>query len=175
MSMLHSQVNSILKDLQAGDNAKLDELYQVTKSYLTPVARFYAENKNDYEDILQDAYLKVFTYIHAVKLEKDGFNWLCKIVQNKAYDYAKVPKIVEFDVTLFFGAPDDDWVEKDDLCRAIAQFPKADKELIYKRFWEGKTIRAIAVELGMPKSSAHKRLEEIKKELGKKLQENLDK
>ena len=169
MSKLHSQVNSILKDLRAGDNAKLNDLFKVTQNYLRPVALIYAENKDDYEDILQDAYFRVFRYIRSVDLEQDGFNWLCKIVQNVAYDYAKTPKTIDFDSCFFLSELDEDWIEKDALLVEISKLSKLDRQLLFLYYWKGETIRDIAPIVGMKKSTVHKHLKEIEAVLGKNL------
>lgn len=55
-------VNLILCDLKKGSKEKQKELFDYTYNHLKVIALTYAKNKNDYEDILVDAYLKAFKY-----------------------------------------------------------------------------------------------------------------
>ena len=169
MSKLGTSVNSILKDLLAGKTSRSADLIKETHNYLKPVALLYAEDKNDHEDILQEAYLRAFRYINTVDLEKDGFNWLCKIVQNVAFDYAKRPKTVDGDFSFFLGDLDEEWVEKDALLVEISKLSKSDQQLVYLYYWQDKTIRDIASQVGMKKSTVHKRLKELEETLKKNL------
>ena len=169
MSKLGTRVNSILKNLLAGKTAWSQDLIRETYNYLRPVALLYAEDKNDCEDILQEAYLRVFKYIHTVDLEKDGFNWMCKIVQNVAFDFAKKPKTVDGDFFFFLGDLDEEWVEKDALLAEISKLSESDQQLIYLYYWQDKPIRDIASIVGMKKSTVHKRLKELEAALKKNL------
>ena len=86
MSLLRGEVNRILKKLKSGNNAMMQELYQVTANHLKVIAYQYIFNKNDWEDVLMETYIRVQKYIQTFNDEKDGYNWLCRIVENIAHD-----------------------------------------------------------------------------------------
>ena len=89
MSTLRGEVNKLLSGIKAGKEDSKEKLFELTYNHLKIIARCYVHNKNDIEDVLQIAYLKVFRYINAIDVSKDGYNWLCKIVQNEAYRFGK--------------------------------------------------------------------------------------
>ena len=83
MSFLGKDINKILSRIQTGDERAKEELFEKTYSHLKAVVYRYLHDKNDVEDVLSNVYLKVFSSIKAFDTGKDGYNWLCKIVQNE--------------------------------------------------------------------------------------------
>lgn len=140
MSKFRNEINLILRALQEGDKTKEKVLYEFTYNYLKIIALKYAIDKNDYEDILVETYLRIFKYIKSFDLSKDGYNWLCKIVQNVAYDFNKNYKsyvsLEDISFTALIGDLEDNLIRKDDVLNEICKLPENEQRLIYLKFYE---------------------------------------
>ena len=173
MSLFGKKINLILRAIQNGADSKKKDLYEMTYNHLKGIAYIYAKNKNDSEDILTEAYLRIFKYIKSFDSSKDGYNWLCKIVQNTAYSFNKKYNIetpLEFTENKPSNAiTEADITEKSSLQSEINKLSESDQQLLYMKFWEDRTYREIAAIIGSKKSTVHKRIsfliDEIKKNL----------
>ena len=87
MSRSRREINALLTAIKKGNKLKQQELHDKTVNKLKVVALTYAEDKNDWEDIVNESYFKAIKYIHTFKEYMDGYNWLCKIVENVARNF----------------------------------------------------------------------------------------
>ena len=169
MSTLRGETNRILADIQAGKEDSKEKLFELTYNHLKIIARIYAYDKNDMEDILQIAYLKVFKHIKSFDLSKDGYNWLCKIVQNVAYTLRRTtPTCVSLDDYSHHADSSDVMnyiLAKDEMYRYLENYSEKDRQLIHLRFYEGYCYSEIAEKMSMKKSNVHRRISKIVKEI----------
>ena len=173
MSRLGDEVNRILQDIKQNKANAYERLFMVTFNHLKIVALNYLSNPLDADDVISEAFLKVFKYIHSADLEKDGYNWLCKIVQNTAYDYNKrnhveMPINKIEDHKLFYEL-DESVLERNDILSIIKTFDVTDQKLFYLKFWEDRSYEEIAKQTGMKKSTVYKRIHVQMKIIKKKL------
>ncbi len=178
MSILRKDANKLLMKIKEGDEQSKNVLFKKTYNHLKVIAYPYVYNKDDIEDVLVEAYLRIFQYINSFDTTKDGYNWICKIVQNVARDFGKDiqgvpleeaaerPQVIDFE-DMIATADEVQYLLKDSSSR--------DKQIIYLRFWQDKTMEAIALELNMGKSNVHKRISKILKEIKQKLKNQVDK
>ena len=89
MSILRKDVNKVLIKIKKGDEESKNVLFEKTYNHLKSIAYPYVCNKADVEDVLIEAYLRIFQYVATFDSNKDGYNWMCKIVQNVARDWDK--------------------------------------------------------------------------------------
>ena len=89
MSILRTEVNKILIKIKKGDEESKNVLFEKTYNHLKTIAYPYVRNKDDVEDVLVEAYLRMYQYVSSFDPKKDGYNWMCKIVQNVARDWDK--------------------------------------------------------------------------------------
>ena len=87
MSKIGAEVNRILREIKLKKQDAFEHLIAITYNHLKVVAFNYLKDKNDVEDVVNETYLRVNSYIDSADLEKDGYNWICKIVQNLCYDF----------------------------------------------------------------------------------------
>jgi RNA polymerase sigma-70 factor (ECF subfamily) len=159
--------------MKSGNNEMLQELYQVTSNHLKVIAYQYIVNKNDWEDVLMETYMRVQKYIQTFNGEKDGYNWLCRIVENVARDMNRkssreIPS-EESDLTFYV---DDSMLESfkdDELLRALSSRTSLEQELLYLKFYRGLTYKEIAEIVGRKVSEVKLHIKtaigEIRKEL----------
>lgn len=178
MSRLGREVNKILQGIKDGDEKCKKLLFDTTHNHLKIVARRYVHNQDDVEDVLQNVYLRVFNYIGSWDRSKDGYNWMCRIVQNEAYrfneknpahlpleDYAKNP--VAKDII-------DEISVKDELERYLSVYSELDQELVRMKYGEDYSYADIAKKLNLKKSTVHRRVSIITKEILEKRNKELD-
>ena len=177
MSVFKNDVNRILLRIQQGDEQGKELLFKRTYNHLKGIAYRYLRDKNDVEDTLSNAYLKAFSSIRTFDKTKDGYNWLCKIVQNEAYDFNKkgldyLP--IEENLYAEETRIDEALAASDKLWRWLKEYGELDRRLVYLKFWEEYSYAEIANMLGMKKSNVHKRVSKIVAEILKKAKEEVD-
>ena len=83
------KLNKLLLEIKCGDKSKIDDIFDLTFNHLKFVALHYLFNKREFKDALCEAYYRTLKYINSFNILKDGYNWLCRIVQNVANDMNK--------------------------------------------------------------------------------------
>ena len=173
MSILKDKVNRIIINIKKGQPEALKALHTATFNHLKIVALNYLADRNDIEDVLSEAYIKVYKYVNSANEDQDGYNWLCKIVQNLCFDFNAKRGIVDFkdrlsQNTLFYDI-EETLIEYSQLYAAIAKLDADDQELVYLKHWGEMSLKEIAEKKNMKKSSVYVRLLKIygflKKEL----------
>lgn len=169
MSLHKDKVNKILIKIKRGNIEAIKELHAETYNHLKLVAFNYLADCTYVEDVLNDAYYRAYSYIHSVNTDYDGYNWLCKIVQNLCYQYNSKHCYTDFPGRLaqnkLFYEMEDILLEKSQLYRAIGALDLNDQQIIYLRFWEGLSLKEIAGRRDMKKSTVNKRIVSILKKL----------
>lgn len=179
MSILRNEVNEILKGIKEGNASELKRLMDVTCDLLKIIAYKYLYNKDDVEDVVMEAYMKVYRRINSFDSRRDGYNWLCKIVENTAYDFNeaymnnhKAEKFLE--PTEDFSDVDEAFSDKDEIIRLVKVLPLPDQRLLYLKFWKNMSYAQIAEHISLRKSTVHKRIQKIFKEIRKKFGKSVD-
>lgn len=103
----------LIADCIQNDLKAQRELYDRYASKLMPMAMRYARSQEDAEDILQDAFIKIFNSLESFRKEAQFLTWLKRIVINTAInhnrkklyqqpmlDIEKAPLHVESDFTI---------------------------------------------------------------------------
>lgn len=176
MSSIGAEVNQILREIKLKRKDSFERLFAMTYNHLKIVAFNYLADKNDVEDVLNEAYLRVYRFIDTVDLKKDGYNWICKIIQNVAYDFnAKKKKefTCHIEVGDLFYELDENKSEYSYLWSAILELEPQQRKLIYYRFWEGYSLSELAKRFELKKTTVHKKLQKIFLQLKKKIGERL--
>ena len=81
----------ILKRFGRGDASAMDMLYAEYADYLTGVCCRYIGNKDDRKDVLQEAFIKIFTSIGHFSYRGEGSlkAWVTRIAVNEALQYLR--------------------------------------------------------------------------------------
>src|SRR5882672_8221524 len=74
----------LIKDCIAGNRAAQAELYKLYARKMLGVCLWYARNKEEAEEILQDGFMRVFTYLHKFSGKGSFEGWIRKIMINAA-------------------------------------------------------------------------------------------
>ncbi len=74
----------IINGCIAGDRSSQEKLYNLYARKMMGVCMWYAKNREEAEEILQDGFMRVFTYIHKFTGEGSFEGWIRKIMVNAA-------------------------------------------------------------------------------------------
>lgn len=162
MSQLGEKVNKLLRKIKNGDIDSFRQLHKLTYNHLTVVAVNYLYCSENLQDVLNESYFRVFRYIDSYDNNKDGYNWMCKIVQNVAYNYNKKfnvsVEINKIETHKLFYELDDNIIDNASLLQAIKSLGGEEQELIYLKFWEDLSFSEIAAQKGMKKPTVYKKI-----------------
>jgi RNA polymerase sigma-70 factor (ECF subfamily) len=154
-------------------NFDLDVLPHLDAAY--NLARWLTGNKQDAEDVVQEAFLRAFRFFGAFR----GGNaraWLLAIVRNTCYTWIERNKAqqltVEFDETLFASNaqadPEDALLQSEDQERvrfALEALPPGFREVLVLRELEGMSYREISKIMTLPAGTVMSRLSRARGEL----------
>lgn len=170
MSKYVREVNECLLELKKGNISEFDKLYDMTVNHLRCVAWLYLYNKSDCDDVLSDLYCRVFKYVYNFDETMDGYNWLCRIAQNLAYNYNKRGSVREDDVKE--KCEDCDYIERwnfidaaIDVKLGIAGLSDVEQRIIMLKCQMGYSVREIAKIIGCSKSEVQRKYKIILKKL----------
>ncbi len=166
-----------LQRLKRGDPLAQKELYDRYAPVLLGVAMRYAGSKEEAEDILQDAFVKIFKHINTFEQRGSFEGWMRKIVVNTAIvHYRKelkhryqddVTDIKETDITDF--EHDDPDFTLDELKQAIQSLPPGYRTVFNLYAVEGYKHKEIAKMLGIDESTSKSQYHRARKLLQKRL------
>ncbi len=93
---MEQSMRQLVERAGAGDQQAVTALYEQTNRKAYYLALQLVKDQDQAQDILQDAYLKVFTNLHMLQQPENFQGWLDTIVINKSKDYLKKKKPVLF-------------------------------------------------------------------------------
>ena len=159
MSRSWREINALLTAIKKGNKLKQQELHDKTVTKHKVVALTYAEYKNDWEDIVNESYFKAIKYIHTFKEYMDGYNWLCKIVENVARNFnAELENTVSLEqLTFEYIVGDSESIyETDELAIELKKLNPEEQNVIYLHVYAGYSFMEIAALLNSKKSTVYK-------------------
>lgn len=172
MSRFAKEVNEYLLKIKQGDKSWYGPLWEMTANHLLGIARMYIANKNLAEDVVSLSFIKVQNYIHSYDPNQDGYNWLCKIVQNMAYTvneieikHAKAEKVFALQQEAVYEEKDFDRM---DFFMLINGLEPTDKFVMYQRYYEDKKLDDISNQLKISKGAVSQKIKRLRKTLYKK-------
>ena len=165
MSICAKEVNEYLSAIKHGDKAKFKQLYELVSPRIMGVARYYLVDKSYCEDVISEVFQKVYLYINSYDESKDGYNWICRITENIAYNFnykmsqnaeitEEVPLTQETELL-------EEAENRADLFRAIDKLDPESKELIYLYFFLGNSYSEIGKKFHISKVAVKKKIDKI--------------
>jgi len=89
----------LVRDCLKGKPAAQRELYELFARPMLGVCYRYTKSVDDAEDILQDAFVKVFQNLHQFKHEGELGGWIRRIMVNTAINYLKKSRKYQYDLS----------------------------------------------------------------------------
>lgn len=128
---------------------------QIYEEYHMKVLRYIQSKVNDYylaEDLCSDVFVKVYEKLDTFDENKASFStWIFTIVRNKLIDYYRTRKVtVEIPDDLTYDVEDDTNEEAlETLASVLEKLDERDRKLVIMHYYEGKTLKEVADELGI--------------------------
>lgn len=158
-----------------GDVSAMDVLYAEYANYLTAVCARYISDDDDVKDILQEAFIKIFTTIDTFDYRGTGSlkAWMGRIVVNESLQWLRLRKRSPFDrmeadpPDLPDDDPETEDLSSDELTQLIRQLPEGYRAVLNLYVVEGKSHKEIAQLLGIKPDSSASQLHRAKSMLAR--------
>jgi RNA polymerase sigma factor (sigma-70 family) len=159
----------LIKGCIAGDRAFQTKLYNLYAPLMLGVCMRYAKNRQEAEEILQEGFLRVFTYINKFKGSGSFEGWIKKIMVNCALSRyrskSSLQPIIGLDNSGYDGAGVPDIISNLDakeLLRLVQTLP-AGYRMVFNLFvFEGYKHREIAEALGISEGTSKSNLSDAR-------------
>ena len=129
----HASDSDLVAAYLEGDQAAFAQIVQRHRQHMAAIAKRYARDEHDAQDIMQEALFKASRNMHTYRSEAALSTWLHRLVSNAAFDYAKRPENRRQHTSL-----DDDEDLRKEITGAMAHDPLAglDGVLAIRRLLE---------------------------------------
>lgn len=175
----HNKEQYILSLFSKGDAFAMDKLYAEYADYMASVCARYVSCADDLHDILQEAFIRVFTRIDTFTYKGDGSlkAWLTKVVINEALRFirnrdANISISVDTDIPdVVDNEPDIDSLSITQITNTILKLPPGYRAVFNLFVIEGKSHSEIATLLNIKPDTSASQLHKAKQLLAKMLKE----
>lgn len=168
------------QQLRSGNKAAQKALYENYVGSLAAVCSRYIASSDDMKDVLQEAFIKIFTQFDSYTYRGEGSlkAWMTRIVVNLAISFLKSNgrlNTVNDDKAMAKAAdeeePDADGVPPDALQEMIKSLPDGYRAVLNLYVFEGKSHKEIATLLNIKATSSASQLFHAKALMAKKIKE----
>ena len=135
------------------------------------VCMWYSRSREEAEEVLQDGFIRVFTYLHKFKGEGSFEGWVRKIMVNAALSRyrnksSNMYVVTEYNTNIHDGADEAGFISNYDereLMKLVQQLPPACRLVFNLHVFEGYSHREIAEALGISKGTSKSNLSDARK------------
>lgn len=152
---------------------RFNELYQLYNNDVYRLSYSYLLNEQDAEDVIQKVYIKLYNNKKILMLSNNEVKrWLFKVCINESKDILKSPwRKLKSSIT---NDIKDEKVKNDTLLEALNNINSYYRIPLYLYYYEGYSIKEIAVQLKKSESAIKMRLFRAKEALKKEMGENIN-
>jgi RNA polymerase sigma-70 factor (ECF subfamily) len=154
---------NLMRRASLSDDRAFSELHALTINKMRKTALSVRTNPGDLEDVLQDAYLKIWRHASRFDPERASpISWMAVIVRNTAIDALRPARIptTDLDHAASIADPADQTDDDSDYARArpiaaeiIGKLPDDRRRLLSLAYLEGESRDALAERFGVPVST----------------------
>lgn len=172
-----NEEETLLRLVKKGDEQAMQTLYRLYIRYLSAVSSRYLTNDEDIRDVLQDAFLKIFSSIHTFEYRGEGSlkGWMAKIVLHETLKFVQLNcrfnfvelKAEEMDVP--DDSPDTEGIPLSVIYALIRELPDGYRTIFNLFVIEEKSHKEIAALLGIKESTSASQLHRAKALLAEKI------
>lgn len=162
-----------------GDASAMDKLYSAYADYLTGVCYRYTGNDDDTKDVLQEAFIKIFTQIRTFRYRGKGSlrAWLTRIVVNEALMFLRnkskaiIEDIGDTTPDTADEPPDTGGIDIAEIMKMVASLPTGYRIVFNLFAIEGLSHKQIAEQLGITPSTSATQFRKARNLLARKITE----
>lgn len=167
----------IVKDCAAGKRRAQSKLYQLLAPVMMGVSMRYCRNVEEAEDVLQEAFIKVFKNIGDLRNPEAVYSWTRSILVNTAITHIKKNKysFEEIDDDKINHEEEQDnysysGIEPETLLKIIHEMPDGYRMVLNLYVFEGLKHREIADKLEISENTSKSQLSKARNFLRKELE-----
>jgi RNA polymerase sigma-70 factor (ECF subfamily) len=153
---------ALLAATGAGDRRAFKALYDATSRRLFGVALLILRRRDLAEDVLQEAYVRVWAQARQFDPERGpALAWLSRIVRNLAIDQIRRDRGATDDIADHaetLRAPSAPLAERADLSRGLSRLKPDQRQILKLAFVQGYTHEELVERLGVPLGTAKSRV-----------------
>lgn len=176
----------LAKGCARGDSRAREELYTVYSPRLLALCMRYAPDRSAAEDLMQDAFIKIFKVIRKFRWERQGslYSWMSRVTLNLCFDSIKKRRRIAAllaDAEGFERVPDEppDYeaasaIPPERLRAMVEELPEGYRTVFKLHCLEGLSHKEIASLLGIKENSASSNLARARMILSRKIKEYKD-
>ena len=181
------KVRAAVRGMRAGRAGAFDQLYEYTKPTALAVIRRYCDHTEDYEDILQETYIRVYKSIDTLQDEGKAQAWINKIAANTAIRHnmkkrptlftdmgdeeGNIPDIKDENENIDPEAVTDHKAVTEIIRQVLSTLPEDQRDALWMVYGQGITIKEMAESLGISENTIKSRLFQGRKKLAAKKEE----
>ncbi|MEO8147379.1 MAG: RNA polymerase sigma factor [Bacteroidia bacterium] len=168
--------SELLKRVLAHDRMAQKQLYEMHASKMLGVCYRYCGNRDDAEEVMQQAFVKVFMQIETFRNDGSLEGWIRKVMTNTALNFLKQKRKIEFDelenVSELISVNSDALENFDvkQLMHYVAQLPAGYRTVLNLYAIEGYSHKEIGQMLSITESTSRSQYTRAKKMLAEKIQ-----
>ncbi len=174
---LPTQESKLVKQCKRGNQAAQRELYERFAPQMLSVCRRYVKTTEDAEEVLSNAFIKVFRKIDQFSGKGPLGGWIRRIMVNESLNYIRYQKnlFVEIEEENHREVAHEQLQEKIDsdyLLQLISELPLGYRTVFNLFALEGYGHKEIAEKLGISENTSKSQLSKARQQLQQKLQNN---
>lgn len=171
----------LIQRLQRGDLDALGELYEQYKDLVYRTALAITRDEHAAEDILQESFVRLYTYCATVDGERPLKPWLYRVAVNLSYDWSHkrrwiqpVDDLLEWlaGIPSAFPAPDRE-TERNETAslvrEVVADLPEAHRAVVVLFYMENLSLEEMTRVLDLPLGTVKSRLHYARERLRERL------
>ena len=168
-----------------GETAAFATLVNRYKDLVFTIAMNITRNREDAEEVAQDAFVNAFRKLAGFRKESSFSTWLYRIAYNESISKVRKNRIKSMDLEeeILEIIPEEDLEEniagldeneqKLVIAAILDKLPEIDRVLITLFYLENQPVSAISAVTGLGESNVKVRLHRVRKKIYQELQENL--
>lgn len=164
-------------DIKNGDRAAMRRLYDLYSGYIMAIVMRYVPDKDDVPDVVQEAFIKIFTSIVQYEYRGEGTlkMWLSRVTANEALGFLRRKGNITFTDNIpdepIDDEPDISQISDEALTEMIASLPEGYRVVLNLYVFGQMSHKEIADELGITPSTSASQFYHAKKMLADKIKE----
>ena len=173
MSHFGEDINQYLSEFKKENRSRFDEFYDKYHDRFLSYAVYYLVNKDLREDVVSESYMKMFRSIQTFDEERDGYDWMVKIIENTARTRnLKELRHKTVDIDNIYLADEHDCYAETEVTMFLERLLKRTdyrNYVIAMLMFKGRKQEEIAKMLGITKSAISQRVSKIREIIGNNL------
>jgi len=163
------RINHYIKQTANGNESAFDKLFVYTYDNMKHIAKFYLKNKSNADDVLVEFYKIILDKVNSFDSKENGYNWMYTIAKNLALNDNQKNKKIGYISDGYYEIEDNSFQPLKTLIveETMAILNDKEKELLYRLYWEGYTIKEIAEKDNIPTATFYKQRKRIFKKMKK--------